>query len=137
MNKDLQSVIVRATEGLQINTGARLDANRASKRPSAELHKVNEAVRLLMAAMRDDKVFESQISEDAKKKLWNAWLGINSALMEQERWEKEMRRQAKTHSLSTLRNPYICVECGRSIVMANGSEHSFSCSLGTGVAEDE
>ena len=51
MNNAVKLAIARGTEGLQINTEARINANRASKRPSTELHKVNECVRLLMDAM--------------------------------------------------------------------------------------
>jgi hypothetical protein len=131
MNKETSAVIVRATEGLQINSDARVSASRASKRPSTELHKVNEAVRLLMAAMSQDKVFASQISQAAQKKLWAAWLAMNSALSEQALYEKEQRVIVRAQSTATLRNPYECMECGRTIVMANGEGHApgWPCSL--------
>ena len=95
MNKEVIAAIARGTESLRINTGARADANRASKRPSTELHKVNECVRLLMAAMKDDPVFAAEIDEEAKDRLWEVWLGINSALELQVMHERELRSKAQ------------------------------------------
>jgi hypothetical protein len=46
-----------------------------------------------MAAMGDDNVFGSQIGKVAQKHLWSAWLAMNSALREQEEYEKEQRAE--------------------------------------------
>jgi hypothetical protein len=130
MNKEVFHAVERGTESLQINTGARVDANRASKRPSTELHKVNEAVRLLMEAMGSNHDFEAQISEDARLELWQAWTAMNSALHRQEWFEKECR--AEQRKIDEAAGPgrtgyyYTCWECKGFIT--NGDGHYPKCS---------
>lgn len=130
MNKEVASAIERGTESLQINTGARVDANRAAKRPSTELYKVNEAVRLLMAAMSGNYDFEAQISEDARKQLWQAWTAISSALHRQEQFEKEYRKEAhaiaEMAGLGRTERAYTCWECKGFVT--NGDGHYAKCS---------
>ena len=90
MNKEVARAIELGCKSLRINTGAKADANRAAKRPSTEVHKVNECVRLMMQALLD-KGFAAEVDPEAKDQLWGAWLAVNQALSAQVGYERELR----------------------------------------------